>query len=203
MIVRIELALLAVGLLIGATLSAPATDVRAQAQPSPSPAARPSPSPAAKPAGVTPVAESGPFTGAWVTPALTALAAVLIVLGLIAWYMSNRAEATPNPEQLAEIGRFVEGDFARYVARGLAASDGAGAGAGSGGAAARAEAPNIASDEAWRRVFLHQLDLHTELSRLSRRTALRVYEERVDAAVRRELAGLRGTGPDAPPAATD
>jgi hypothetical protein len=200
MIVRIELALLAVGLLIGATLSTPATDVGAQAQPTPSPAAKPSPSPAAKPAGVTPVAESGPFAGAWVTPALTALAAVLIVLGLIAWYMSNRAEATPNPEQLAEIGRFVEGDFARYVARGLAASDGAGAG--NGGAAARAEAPHVASDEAWRRVFLHQLDLHTELSRLSRRIALRVYEERVDAAVRRELAELRGAGPDAPPAAT-
>lgn len=113
--------------------------------------------------------------------------ATLLVIGLIltiivgiAWYYSNRSEATPNVDQLAEMRHFVDTHFAMYVARGLAAE-----GSSNG---------NISQDRAWRRVYLQHLSLHNELYAFRKDVALKVYEANIDAAVTRELAALRAAG---------
>ena len=74
---------------------------------------------------------------------------LLAILAVIAWSMSNRAEATPNEDQIAEMRRFVNDHFAKYVARGLVA-EGVGPVA-------------ISQDPAWRNVYLQHLRLHNEL----------------------------------------
>jgi hypothetical protein len=74
---------------------------------------------------------------------------VLSILAIVAWSMSNRAEATPNEDQVAEMHHFVNDHFAKYVARGLAA-EGVGPVA-------------ISQDPAWRKVYLQHLRLHNEL----------------------------------------
>ncbi len=115
----------------------------------------------------------------WIPSALVAIGIVLIILVLVAWFRSNRAEATPNAEQREEIRRFVERDFARYAARGLAA-------AGNGAVLT----PNLATDPGWRKVFVHHLELQSELRHLTKSSALAIYTIYIDAAVQRELAAL-------------
>ena len=113
---------------------------------------------------------------------LVGVATLLTVISGVAWVRSNHAEARPNQEELEEMKRFVEEDFAAYVARGLARSGSAGDGA--------LTAVSVARDPAWRRVFVQHMDLHNELGHLSKRTALSIYSAHVDAAVRRQLAAL-------------
>ena len=113
---------------------------------------------------------------------LVGVATVLTVISVVAWVRSNHAEATPNQEELEEMKRFVEEDFASYVARGLARSGSPGDGA--------LTTVSVAHDPAWRRVFVQHIDLHNELGHLSKRTALSIYRAHVDAAVRRQLAAL-------------
>lgn len=74
---------------------------------------------------------------------------VLSILAIVAWSMSNRAEATPNEDQITEMRHFVNDHFAKYVARGLAA-EGVGPVA-------------VSQDPAWRKVYLQHLRLHNEL----------------------------------------
>jgi hypothetical protein len=116
---------------------------------------------------------------------LLGIGIALCIASGMAWYMSNRAEATPNDEQLIEMRTFVNDHFARYVARGLAA-EGAGAVA-------------VSQDPAWRKVYLQHLRLHNELYAFRRGVALRVFEEEIDAAVRRHMAeaqaAVRGMNP--------
>lgn len=124
----------------------------AAASPAASPAvgASPSPSPAA-------AAAAGGGGGTWATirSALTSdltllvIGIILSILAIIAWSMSNRAEATPNADQIAEMHHFVNDHFAKYVARGLAA-EGVGPVA-------------VSQDPAWRKVYLQHLRLHNEL----------------------------------------
>ena len=102
--------------------------------------------------------------------------------------MSNRAEATPNEDQLAEMRRFVTDHFAKYVARGLAV-EGIGAVA-------------ISRDRAWRKVYLQHLRLHNELYAFRRDVALRLFDAEIDAAVARELEAIRAAGVKADPAVT-
>jgi hypothetical protein len=102
-----------------------------------------------------------------------------IIVG-IAWVFSNRAEATPNVDQMAEMRHFVNTHFARYVARGLAA-DGS-------------STVSVSQDRAWRRVYLQHLRLHNELYAVRRDVALRVFDEGIDTAVSRELAAIRTSG---------
>ena len=102
-----------------------------------------------------------------------------VIVG-VAWVFSNRAEATPNADQLAEMHHFVNTHFARYVARGLAAE----------GASTAA----VSQDRAWRRVYLQHLRLHNELYAVRKDIALRVFEQDIDAAVTRELAAIRTSG---------
>jgi hypothetical protein len=173
--------LLAVGLLLGVALGVPWFGAAAQTPPSPSPAVKPSPSPAAKPTG-TAVPEG--LSGDWIQPTLLTIGVVLVAVTGVGWYFSNRAEATPNAEQREDIRRFVERDFARYVARHHVPP-----GPGVPGAAA-AHAVSIAGDEGWRKVFLHHFGLHNELSHFSKQVALEIYTQYVDDAVRRELAAI-------------
>jgi hypothetical protein len=100
--------------------------------------------------------------------------------------MSNRAEATPNEDQLTEMRHFVNDHFAKYVARGLAAE-----GAGN---------VTVSQDRAWRKVYLPHLRLHNELYAFRRDIALRIFAEDIDAAVRRELGAIRAAGLRANPA---
>lgn len=74
---------------------------------------------------------------------------MLSLLVISAWSLSNRAEATPNEDQVTEMHHFVNDHFAKYVARGLAAE-------GIGSVA-------ISQDPAWRKVYLQHLRLHNEL----------------------------------------
>jgi hypothetical protein len=104
---------------------------------------------------------------------------LLIAVG-IAWKMSNRAEATPNEDQLTEMRHFVNDHFAKYVARGLAAE-----GAGN---------VTVSEDRAWRKVYLQHLRLHNELYSFRRDIALRIFAEDIDVAVRRELDAIRAAG---------
>jgi ribulose kinase len=113
--------------------------------------------------------------------------AVLLGIGLfltlivaIAWVYSNRAEATPNPDQLAEMHQYVNTHFARYVARGLAAEG--------------TNTVAISQDRAWRKVYLQHLHLHNELYSYRTDVAIRVFESDIDAAVTRELAAMRAAG---------
>src|SRR5689334_19202835 len=79
---------------------------------------------------------------------LITIGIVLAIAAIIAWKMSNRAEATPNEDQLNEMRHFVNDHFARYVAHGLAAEG------------ARTGTVAISRDRAWRKVYLQHLHLH-------------------------------------------
>ena len=203
------------------TEAKPAASPATGASPAASPAVRasPSPSPAAG-------AASGGGDGLWASirgtfssdVTLLAIGILLSILAIIAWSMSNRAEATPNEDQVAEMHHFVNDQFAKYVARGLAA-EGVGPVA-------------ISRDPAWRNVYLQHLRLHNELHPfvpgrhtwwgpivaficggpvgvaalwiirrgVSPKVALRIFEEDIDEAVRRELEALRASGQRATPA---
>ena len=140
------------------------------ATPSPTAASKPAASPAAKPSpGASPAVGASPSP----SPAAGAAAGgggntwtrirdaigsdlTLLTIGIVlsllvigAWSLSNRAEATPNEDQVTEMHHFVNGHFAKYVARGLAAE-------GMGSVA-------ISQDPAWRKVYLQHLRLHNEL----------------------------------------
>jgi hypothetical protein len=112
--------------------------------------------------------------------ALVTIGVVLSLAAIVAWVMSNRAEATPNEDQLGEMRRFVNEHFAKYVARGLAA-EGIGAVA-------------ISRDPAWRKVYLQHLRLHNELYSFRRDIALKIFDQEIDAAVKRELEVARSAG---------
>ena len=165
------------------------TDVVQPASPAASPVAKPGGSPAAKPAAKPAAAAAPAATAAepgwsWInqyvslTTLLVGLAVGLSLVSFVGWYLSNRAEATPDAEHLAEMRRFVEEDFARYVASGLPL-DGDGA------------TVTVSNDEGWRKLFVHHVRLHNELYRFSTKTALAVYTAHVDDAVRRALAARR------------
>jgi hypothetical protein len=117
---------------------------------------------------------------------LVTIGVVLSILAVIAWIMSNRAEATPNEDQLLEMRHFVNDHFAKYVARGLAA-EGLGA-------------TMISQDSAWRKVYLQHLRLHNELYAFRKDIALRLFVADIDEAVKRELAALQASGQRANPA---
>ena len=192
-----------------AAAASPAT----AASPVASPAVRVSPSP-------SPAAAATGGGGIWspirtaLTSDLTLLAVgiLLSILAIFAWSLSNRAEATPNEDQIAEMHHFVNDHFAKYVARGLVA-EGVGPVA-------------ISKDPAWRNVYIQHLRLHNELhpfvpprhtwwgpivaflcagpigvaalwvirKGVSPKIALRIFEEDIDEAVRRELEILRVAG---------
>ena len=121
------------------------------------------------------------IAGTW---AMLSTDATLLIIGLIltvivaiAWVYSNRAEATPNADQLAEMHHFVKTHFAKYVARGLAA-DASGD-------------VSISKDRAWRKVYLQHLHLHNELYAFRKDVALKVFNEEIDAAVARQLSEIR------------
>ncbi len=113
---------------------------------------------------------------------LVAIGLVLVVLATLGWMLARRQEATPNDEEMADLKRFVQEDFARHVAREMANGL-----SGSEGDRETASSRSLARDSAWRALFLLQLELHNELYRLSKRTALRVYAAYIDDAVRRQL----------------
>ena len=117
---------------------------------------------------------------------LVTIGVILSILAIVAWVMSNRAEATPNEDQLAEMRHFVNDHFAKYVAHGLVA-EGVGPVA-------------ISQDRSWRKVYLQHLRLHNELYAFRKDIALRLFESDIDAAVRRELDALRAAGQRANPA---
>jgi hypothetical protein len=149
---------------------------------------------------------------------LLSIGIVLAVLAVVAWSLSNRAEATPNEDQVAEMHRFVNDHFAKYVARGLVAEG--------------VSAVSISKDPAWRNVYLQHLRLHNELHPfvpprrswwgpivaflcagpvgvaalwvirrgISPKIALRIFEADIDEAVCRELEALRAGGQRANPA---
>jgi hypothetical protein len=117
---------------------------------------------------------------------LVSIGVILSILAVVAWVMSNRAEATPNEDQLQEMRHFVNDHFAKYVARGLAA-EGTG------------PVP-ISQDPAWRKVYLQHLRLHNELYAFRKDVALRLFASDIDAAVRRELEALQAAGQRANPA---
>jgi hypothetical protein len=117
---------------------------------------------------------------------LVTIGVILSILAVIAWIMSNRAEATPNEDQLLEMRHFVNDHFAKYVARGLAA-EGVGA-------------TTISQDDAWRKVYLQHLRLHNELYAFRKDIALRLFVADIDEAVKRELAALQASGQRANPA---
>ena len=108
---------------------------------------------------------------------LLGIGIVLLILTGIAWMMSNRAEATPNEDQLLEMRHFVNDHFAKYVARGLLA-EGVGPVA-------------VSQDPAWQKVYLQHLRLHNELYAFRKDIALRLFTADIDAAVRRELEALQ------------
>jgi hypothetical protein len=116
---------------------------------------------------------------------LVSIGVILSLLTVIAWKMSNRAEATPNEDQLLEMRQFVNDHFAKYVARGLAA-EGVGSVA-------------ISTDAAWRKVYLQHLRLHNELYAFRKDIALKIFDAEIDQAVRREVDVLRAAGQRANP----
>lgn len=131
----------------------PAASPAAAASPAGSPVVGASPSPSPSPAAAA--AAGGGGTWATIRNALTSdltllsIGIILSILAVIAWSMSNRAEATPNEDQIVEMHHFVNDHFAKYVARGLAA-EGVGPVA-------------VSQDAAWRNVYLQHLRLHNEL----------------------------------------
>ena len=110
---------------------------------------------------------------------LTLLGLVLTAICVVAWLRSNRAEATPNAEQIEQIRAFVTGHFARYVARGLAAEG------------ADPAAVDVANDRAWQHVFIQHLRLNSELYAYRPQVAVGIFKESIDGAVRRELELMR------------
>lgn len=150
-----------------------------------SPAAKASPSPAA---GQGASGESEGFL-AWVQTTngiLSVIGIILTIVVVVAWIMSNRAEATPNVDQLQEMRHFVREHFAPYVAHGLIAEG--------------ADPPSIARDPAWRKIYLQHLRLHNELYAFRGDVALQVFEQEIDAAVRHQRDALRAAGERANPA---
>lgn len=119
---------------------------------------------------------------------LSAIGLILSVIVAVAWYLSNRAEATPNLDQLEEMRHFVTGHFASYVARGLAAEG------------AHPDQISIARDPAWRKIYIQHLKLHNELYSFRSSVALDVFELYVDDAVRANLAAIQKAGHHADPA---
>lgn len=126
--------------------------------------------------------------GSWMSSDATLLGIgiFLTVIVGIAWVMSNRAEATPNVDQLAEMRHYVNNHFAQYVARGLAAEG--------------TSTVAVSQDRAWRKVYLQHLKLHNELYAFRKDVALLVFEQDIDAAVARELAALRKARANSQPA---
>jgi hypothetical protein len=177
----VKVLLLAVGLALASAFYQPA-EGWAQGQPSPSPAAKPSPSPSPSPAAGPSSPIDALMRGEMTTQLLLGIGIVLGLIVAAGWYLSNRAEAQPRGDDLVALRQFVEGEFARFVAQGLVA-DGTGAGT--------VADVSVANDPAWRKVFAHHLDLHHDFYRLSKRRALAVYAEHIDAAVRRELEALK------------
>jgi hypothetical protein len=117
---------------------------------------------------------------------LLCIGIALSIVVVIAWIQSNRAEATPNVEQLSEMRHFVNDHFAKYVARGLAAEG--------------ASNVVISRDSAWRKVYLQHLRLHNELYVFRKDVAMQVFEQDIDQAVRREIEALKATGQKPNPA---
>ena len=113
---------------------------------------------------------------------LTVIGLILGAICVVAWLKSNRAEATPNAEQIEQIRHFVEGHFARYVARGLAAEG------------VDPASVDVASDRAWQQVFIQHLRLNSELYAYRKEVALDVFKESIDGAVRRELELMNAAG---------
>ena len=156
---------------------------------SPAASASPSPSPAAAAAS-----GGGGSTWARIRDSLTSdltlvVIGVLLSIGVVAaWMMSNRAEATPNEDQRAEMRNFVNDHFAKYVARGLVAE-------GIGPVA-------ISRDPAWRRVYIQHLRLHNELYAFRKDIALSLFDTYIDEAVRRELEAARASGQQSNPVVT-
>ena len=152
------------------------------ASPATKPAAKPGASPAAKPGAAAPTVSEPGWN--WInnyislTTLLTGLGVVLAGVGAVGWYRSNRAEARPDAEHLEEMRRFVEEDFARYVAAGLPLDS-------------EGPIPPVSTDEAWRTLFVQRIKLHNELYRFDTNAALGVYTAHVDEAVRRALAARR------------
>ena len=187
----LALVMIFLGAVAGSVVAQELTDTPvAEPKPAASPVVRvsPSPSPAA--------AAARTDTGTWASlrtigtflssdGTLVTIGIVLSLAAIIAWKMSNRAEATPNEDQLAEMRRFVTDHFAQYVARGLAV-EGTGAVA-------------VSRDPAWRKVYLQHLRLHNELYSFRRDIALAIFDEEIDAAVQRELEAARAAGVRANP----
>ena len=113
---------------------------------------------------------------------LTLIGVLLTAVCVVAWLRSNRAEATPNAEQVEQIRHFVTGHFARYVARGLAAEG------------VDPISVDIAGDRAWQHVFIQHLRLNSELYAYRTEVALGVFKESIDGAVRHELTLMQATG---------
>jgi hypothetical protein len=117
---------------------------------------------------------------------LLCIGIALSIVVVIAWIQSNRAEATPNVDQLTEMRHFVNDHFAKYVARGLASEGAANV--------------VVSQDSAWRKVYLQHLRLHNELYAFRKDVAMQVFDQDIDAAVRRELEAIRSTGQQPNPA---
>ena len=113
---------------------------------------------------------------------LTVIGLILSAICAVAWRRSNRAEATPNVEQIEEIRHFVTGHFARYVARGLAAEG------------VDPATVDIAPDRAWQLVFIQHLRLNSELYAYRKEVAVDVFKESINGAVRRELELMKAAG---------
>lgn len=110
---------------------------------------------------------------------LSAIGLILAAICVVAWLRSNRAEATPNAEQVEEIRHFVTGHFARYVARGLAAEGVDPAGV------------DVAGDRAWQHVFIQHLRLNSELYAYRTEVAMGVFKDSINGAVQHELELMR------------
>lgn len=178
--------------------AAPTAAPKTETKPAAAPAAAGSPAAASPAAATKPAAAASPVpaaapaaTGFWASlrpigqflsseTTLVTIGILLSIAVIIAWKMSNRAEATPNEDQLAEMRHFVTDHFAKYVARGLAV-EGVGQVA-------------VSQDRAWRKVYLQHLRLHNELYAFRRDVALKIFAEEIDGAVRRELEVVRASG---------
>jgi hypothetical protein len=173
--------------------AAPTAAPKTETKPAAAPAAAASPAAASKPAAAaSPVPVAAPdATGIWASlrpigqflgseSTLVTIGILLSIAVIVAWKMSNRAEATPNEDQLGEMRHFVTDHFAKYVAHGLAA-EGVGE-------------VVVSQDRAWRKVYLQHLRLHNELYSFRRDVALKIFTAEIDGAVRRELDAARAAG---------
>jgi hypothetical protein len=118
---------------------------------------------------------------------LTAIGLILGTISFIAWNFSNRAEATPNADQMEEMKHFVTGHFASYVARGLAVEG------------VSPDEVSVAHDRAWRKIYLQHLKLHNELYSFRRGIALEVFEANINEAVQKNLIAIQSAGVHADP----